>query len=104
MASDAARDRALAKAADIRAVRAEVVDAVGTGAMTLDQVLERSIDEPLVAHIKILTVLESVPDVGKVRARRILEAADIDESAPIAALGPDRRRRLEQAHRELVNS
>lgn len=103
MSSDSARDRALARVAEIRALRAEVVDAVGDGATTLDQVLERSVDEPLVADIKILTVLESVPDVGKVRARRILEAAHIDESLRIAELEPDQRRRLQQAHRELVN-
>lgn len=103
MSSDSARDRALARVAEIRAVRTEVVDAVANGATTLDQVLERSDDEPLVADIKILTVLESVPDVGKVRARRILQAAEIDESLRIAELGPDQRRRLEHAYWELVN-
>ena len=94
MASDTARDRALAKAAEIRVVRARVVDAVGDGATTVEQVLERSADEPMVADIKILTILESVPDVGKVRARRILEAAGIDESRRIDDMDADQRRRL----------
>ena len=104
MSSDSARDRALARVAEIRALRAEVVDAVGDGATTLDQVLERSVDEPLVADIKILTVLESVPDVGKVRARRILEASHIDVSLRISELEPYQRRRLQQANREIVNT
>ena len=94
MASDPARDRALAKAAEIRAVRAEVVAAVADATTTLDQVFDRSAGEPMVADIKILTVLESVPDVGKVRARRILEATGIAESQRIDELDRDARVRL----------
>jgi hypothetical protein len=94
VASDPARDRALAKAAEIRAVRAEVVAAVADATTTLDQVFDRSAGEPMVADIKILTVLESVPDVGKVRARRILEATGIAESQRIDELDRDARVRL----------
>lgn len=94
MASDPARDRALAKAAEIRVMRAEVVDAVADATTTLDQVFDRSTGEPMVADIKILTVLESVPDVGKVRARRILEATGIAESRRIDELDHDARGRL----------
>lgn len=92
MASDAARDRALAKAAEIRTVRAETVDDVAAGTITLDQVFVRSADQPLVANIKILTALESVPGVGKVRARRILEAAGVAESDRIEQLDDNDRR------------
>jgi len=94
VASDPARDRALAKAAEIRAVRAEVVAAVADATTTLDHVFDRSEREPMVADIKILTVLESVPDVGKVRARRILEATGIAESQRIDELDRDARVRL----------
>jgi ribosomal protein S13 len=48
----------------------------------------------MVAGIKILTVLEMVPGVGKVRARRLLEAAGIDEAERIDQLDEDRRRGL----------
>ncbi len=91
MASDAARDGALAKAAEMRRVRAEVVAAVADGTVELRAVLDRSTDEPMVADIKILTVLEEVEGVGKVRARRLLEAVGIDESTRMGRLDPDRR-------------
>lgn len=94
MASDAARDRALAKAAEMRRVRAEVVDAVADGTISLSSVFDRSADDPMMADIKILTVLESVPDVGKVRARRLLEAVGIAESDRIDQLDDDRRSSL----------
>mgnify|MGYP001814071248 CR=1 FL=1 len=94
MASRTGRDEALAKAADLRRVRAEVVAAVADGAVALDAVLDRSTGEPMVADIKILTVLEKVEGVGKVRARRLLEAVGIDESTRIGRLDADRRHRL----------
>lgn len=78
----------------MRRVRADVVDAVAAGTLALGDVFERSADQPMVAGIKILTVLESVPDVGKVRARRLLEAVGIDESDRIDRLDADRRRSL----------
>ncbi len=94
MVSDPARDAALAKAAEIRSVRADVVAAVADGSAALGGVFERSADESMVSDIKILTVLEAVPGVGKVRARRLLEAVGIPESHRIDQLDADRRRSL----------
>ena len=96
MSSDPARDAALAKAAELRRVRADIVDAVADGTVALTGVFQRSADRPMVAGIKILTVLEVVPGVGKVRARRLLEAAGIDEAERIEQLDEDRRRGLLQ--------
>jgi hypothetical protein len=96
VSSDPARDAALAKAAELRRVRAEVVDAVADGTLALSGVFQRSADHPMVAGIKILPVLEVVPGVGKVRARRLLEAAGIDEAERIDQLDEDRRKGLLQ--------
>ena len=78
----------------MRRVRSEVVDAVEDGTLTLGDVFDRSADRPMVAGIKILTVLEAVPGVGKVRARRLLDAAGIEESDRIDQLTDARRRSL----------
>ncbi len=80
------RDRALALAADIRRTRHTVQRDLATGELTLTRVLDRAADDPMVACIKVLSVVEALPEVGKVRARRVLDAAEIEESTPLGAL------------------
>jgi hypothetical protein len=50
--------------------------------------------EPLAGTIKAVVLLEALPGVGKVRARRALERVGASESIRLAALGADQRRRL----------
>jgi len=80
------REAALAWAADARAARSELVDALGTGRMTLDAVLSRAGAEPLVARIKVLTVLEALPGALKVGTRRRLDELSIGHATPIGVI------------------
>lgn len=80
------RQEALAKAAEARRKRAEVKESLKTGSTDLIQVLDRS-GEGIVGKMKVSSVLESLPGVGKVRARKIMERLDISESRRIRGLG-----------------
>jgi ribosomal protein S13 len=44
--------------------------------------------------MKVLTVLESLPGLGKVKARRLLEECEISETRRIQGLGVNQRRKL----------
>jgi hypothetical protein len=80
------RIEALAKAAEARRKRAEVKESLKNGKTDLEQILDRS-DEGIVGKMKVSSVLESLPGVGKVRARKIMERLDISESRRIRGLG-----------------
>ena len=87
------RAQALAKAAEARKKRAELKGELKSGTRTLGDVLMRS-DDDIVGKMKVSAVLESLPGVGKVRARRLMEELDISESRRLRGLGDNQRRRL----------
>lgn len=89
-----AREAALAKAAEARRVRAEVKVQLKDGAITFTELLERAAHDELVAKTKVLTILESLPGVGKVKARRTMEQIGIAESRRIQGLGDNQRHAL----------
>lgn len=80
------RKQALEKAAEARRARAEIKQQLKTGQLTLDQMLDKSGDETI-GKMKVASVLESLPGVGKVRARKIMERLDISSSRRIRGLG-----------------
>ena len=94
--SDEARQAALAKAADVRRGRAELKQRLKMGSLTFAELLERE-DEDLVAKMKVLAVLESLPGVGKVKARRTMEEIGISDSRRIRGLGDNQRAQLLEA-------
>jgi len=91
------RRAALAKAAQARQIRAEVKNQLKMGALDLEQLLAKADEEPMVAKIKALTALESLPGVGKVTARRTMEKIGIAESRRLSGLGPQQRKALLEA-------
>ena len=84
----------MVKAAEARRVRAEVKTQLKDGAITFAQLLERAETDELVAKTKVLTILESLPGVGKVKARRTMERIGIAESRRIQGLGENQRSAL----------
>ena len=92
------RQQALRKAAAARRVRAEVKEKLKIGSLTLAELFEqadRSGDPgEMLAKLKVVSVLESLPGVGKVRARRIMEEFEISESRRVRGLGSNQRRAL----------
>lgn len=87
------RKEALAKAAEARRARADVKESLKNGKLDLSQILTRS-GENIVGKMKVSSVLESLPGVGKVRARKIMERLDISESRRIRGLGGKQKEAL----------
>jgi ribosomal protein S13 len=48
----------------------------------------------MLAKLKVVSVLESLPGVGKVRARHIMSELEISESRRLRGLGANQRRAL----------
>jgi len=84
------RKQALEKAAEARRKRAELKGQLKSGKLTLTDVLSREGDDT-VGKMKVSTVLESLPGVGKVRARKIMERLDISASRRVRGLGAKQR-------------
>ena len=80
------RRQALEKAAIARRRRAELKEQLKSGRTTLKELLGRTDDE-VVGKMKVSTVLESLPGVGRVRARKLMERLDISESRRMRGLG-----------------
>ena len=87
------RKEALAKAAEARKRRAVIKGELKAGKQTLGGLLEKSGDD-IVGKMKVSTVLESLPGVGKVRATKIMEELDISETRRIRGLGAKQREML----------
>ena len=91
------RQAALAKAAEARKARAVVKERLKSGDLTFREVLELADRDELVAGIKVLAILESVPGVGKVTARRTMAEVGIADTRRIRGLGEQQRRALLEA-------
>lgn len=87
------RRKALEKAAIARRKRAELKEQLKSGRITFRELLERTGDE-IVGKMKVSTVLESLPGVGRVRARKLMERLDISESRRMRGLGEKQRKNL----------
>ena len=85
------RRAALDKAAAARRQRAELKDKLKMGSMDLKELLDQSERDEVVGKMKVLTVLESLPGVGKVRARRLMEQINISEARRVRGLGAQQR-------------
>jgi hypothetical protein len=84
--TDEQRKEALAKAAEARRKRAELKGQLKAERVTLRDVLAKQGDE-VIGKMKVSSVLESLPGVGKVRARRIMERLDISATRRVRGLG-----------------
>ena len=88
------RTAALQKAAEARAARAELKEKLKMGSVTLSDALAKADSSDVIGKLKVLALLESLPGVGKVKARRIMEDIGISESRRVRGLGPQQRQAL----------
>ncbi|HEY2549717.1 MAG TPA: integration host factor, actinobacterial type [Streptosporangiaceae bacterium] len=93
------RAAALEKAAKARKDRAEVKNRMKKGSTTLPEVLKEGQTDDVVGKMKVSALLESVPGVGKVRAKQIMERLGIAESRRVRGLGANQRTALENEFR-----
>lgn len=88
------RRAALAKAGEVRRKRAEVKQMLKMRSISLSDLLAQAETDDVVAGTKVLAVLESLPGMGKVRARRMMEEIGIADSRRIRGLGDQQRASL----------
>ena len=86
------RMAALAKAAEARTARADIKARLKMGSMTLSEALDS--DDPNVGKLKVVSMLESLPGVGKVKARRVMEDVGIADNRRVQGLGAQQRASL----------
>lgn len=88
------RAAALEKAAIARRERAELKEKLKMGTLNLAELLEIAEKDDIVGKMKVLAVLESLPGVGKVKARRTMEDIGISETRRVRGLGEQQRKSL----------
>jgi signal recognition particle GTPase len=88
------RQAALEKAGAARRQRAELKEKLKMGSLTLKELLDQAARDDIVGKMKIVSVLESLPGVGKVKARRLMDEVGISETRRIQGLGDNQRKRL----------
>jgi hypothetical protein len=94
--TDEQRRAALEKAAIARRARAEIKERLKMGSLTLPELFELAETDEMVGKIKVLALLESLPGVGKVKARRVMADVGIAETRRVQGLGAQQRARLLQ--------
>ena len=92
--TDEQRAAALARAGEARRVRAEVKQLLKTGSLSLEDVFERAEEDELIAGIKVSAVVVSMPHMGKIKAKRLLEELGIAENRRLRALGSRQKEAL----------
>lgn len=83
----------LKKAQEVRASRARIRAGLKDGNITLAELLENTDDE-VVGKTRVKYVLESLPQVGKITAARIMQEVGIDEVRRLKGLGVRQREEL----------
>ncbi len=84
--SPEARAEALKKAQKVRKDRAALREQMKAGKMTFKDVIAKK-DDDVVGGMRIKYVLESMPGIGKVRAKEIMDKIGIDENRKVKGLG-----------------
>ena len=87
------RAKALAKAAEARQKRAEYRAKIKAGDMSFAEVMKKS-DDPIIARMKVSTLLESLPGFGKAKAAKLMQELEISESRRVQGLGARQRAAL----------
>jgi len=88
------RAAALAKAAEARAARAEFKSKLKMGTVSLREAIEGADSDDVIGKLKVVNMLESLPGVGKVKARKVMEDIGIAETRRVRGLGSQQRQSL----------
>ena len=88
------RQAALEKAAAARRQRAELKDKLKMGSLSLRELLDQAEHDDIVGKMKVLSVLESLPGLGKVKARKLMDEVGIADTRRVQGLGGNQRQAL----------
>ncbi len=83
------RANALVKAAEARVARAELKNKLKMGTVTLAEALKST--SSTVGKLKVVSLLESLPGVGKVKARKIMDEIGIADNRRVQGLGEQQK-------------
>jgi len=86
------RAAALEKAKEARAARADIKARLKMGSLSLAAALDS--DDSNVGKLKVVSLLESLPGVGKVKARKVMDDVGIADNRRIQGLGTQQRQSL----------
>ena len=81
------RSAALEKAAASRRERAEVKHRLKHSGASLSQVIETGTSNDVIGKMRVVELLQSVPGLGRVRARQVMQRLGIAESRRVRGLG-----------------
>lgn len=90
--SKSERTKALAKAQKVRSARMEARKQLKAGKLTLKKVLN-SKDE-VYTKMRVKYLLESLPQVGKITAAKVMDEIGIDEARRVQGLGSRQKAQL----------
>lgn len=85
--------KALKKAQEVRSKRAKIRQNLKKGKTTIREVLN-NINDDVVAKMRVVYLLESLPRIGKVKTKKIMNDIGIDESRRIQGLGNRQKQAL----------
>jgi len=88
------RAAALEKAAAARQARAEVKNRLKYSQGSLAEVLEQAKSDDVLGKLKVSALLESLPGIGKIKARAIMAEIGISETRRLRGLGPHQAQAL----------
>lgn len=90
------RQAALDKAAASRRERAEVKNRLKHSGASLVDVLRQGQENDVIAKMRVYELLQSMPGLGKVRARQLMERLHISASRRVRGLGANQIAALER--------
>jgi hypothetical protein len=90
------RRAALERAAVVRRERAEVKNRLKNSGASLQEVVRDGQKNQVIGKMKVLDLLQSMPGLGKVRARNLMERIGISESRRVRGLGANQIAALER--------
>ncbi len=88
------RAAALEKAAAARASRADVKKRLKYQGGTISEVVALAKEDDAIAKLRVTELLESLPGIGKIKARQIMADVGIAESRRVGGLGPHQIEKL----------
>ncbi|TCP56509.1 hypothetical protein EV191_101452 [Tamaricihabitans halophyticus] len=91
------RAEALAKAAEARKARSELLASIKSGKQSIDKVLNKAKEDKTIGKTKVTALLKAVPGLGAVKVAALLEQTGIDPDRRAAGLGERQREALIQA-------
>ncbi|HHW12342.1 MAG TPA: integration host factor [Firmicutes bacterium] len=87
------KKQALKKAQQVRSERAKIRQDLKAGRTGIREILEQ-VDNDVIAKMRVAYLLESLPRIGKVRTRKIMNEIGIDETRRIQGLGSRQKQAL----------